>query len=215
MSFGFKAHPSFRPIFAVDAQRGKPSSGSGALECNGTYEANIGIPVHEADLAVYEPRALLKDAKIRAGSLSVLIACAPCTGFSRTLRKNHLEDDPRNHLVERVGEFVQTLRPAVLLMENARELVKGNFSCHCDALAQHLTSLGYSFRAEVEMLTDFGLPQIRDRALVVAVRDRGIASTTTLRPCAELSDIFPPWPQEKHIPRTRCTSRPVFWHRTR
>ena len=172
MSFGFKAHPEFRPVFAVDAERGKPSSDSG-LECNGTFEANIGIPVHHADLCEYAPAALLADSGLKAGQLDVLIACAPCTGFSRTLRKNHVEDDPRNHLVERMGFFVETMRPAVFVMENARELIKGNFSYHSAKLAEHLTRLGYSFCGEIHMLSDFGLPQVRERAIIVAVRDQG------------------------------------------
>lgn len=35
---------------AVDAQNGKPSSGKGTLECNKTYEKNIGISPMAADL---------------------------------------------------------------------------------------------------------------------------------------------------------------------
>jgi DNA (cytosine-5)-methyltransferase 1 len=173
MSYGFSSHPAFKAAFAVDDQRGKPSSGNGTLECNQTYEANIGIKVREADISTYSPEDLAEEARLRPGRLAVLISCAPCTGFSRTLRRNHLKDDPRNQLVERTGHFVDFLRPKILLMENARELVNGNFSYHCDNLAEHLLGLGYSFRAEVHTLTRFGLPQVRERALVIAVRDNG------------------------------------------
>jgi DNA (cytosine-5)-methyltransferase 1 len=170
MSYGFKAHPAFLPRFAVDAERGKPSSDS-SIECNGTYELNIGIPVHGADLAEYSPEDLLRDSGLRRGDLDVLIACAPCTGFSRTLRKNHLEDDPRNHLVERMGLFVEVLRPRIFTMENARELIKGNFSYHSASLAEHLIRLGYSFSGEIHMLSEFGLPQHRERSIIIATRD--------------------------------------------
>jgi DNA (cytosine-5)-methyltransferase 1 len=173
MSFGFKQHPAFYPLFGVDAQLGKPSSPRGSLECNKSYEANIGIPVHEADLSQYEPEDLMRDAGLRPRQLDVLISCAPCTGFSRTLRKNHLEDDPRNSLVGRTGKFVEVLKPSILVMENARELVKGNFSHHCDNLQSHLKDIGYSFHAQVHMLSDFGLPQVRERAIVIARRDSG------------------------------------------
>jgi DNA (cytosine-5)-methyltransferase 1 len=37
-------------VGAVDAQNGKPSSGKGTLECNKTYEKNIGISPMAADL---------------------------------------------------------------------------------------------------------------------------------------------------------------------
>lgn len=105
MSFGFKSHPAFDVVFAVDAEAGKPSSGMGSLDCNASYEANIGIPVRGADLSSYTPAALLHDANLKAGDVSVLISCAPCTGFSRTTNENHLRDDPRNALVERTAEI--------------------------------------------------------------------------------------------------------------
>jgi len=179
MSFGFKTHGSYRPLFAVDAQAGKPSSGHGSLECNATYEANIGISVREADLAEYPPETLIEEAGVRPGELDVLISCAPCTGFSRTLGKNHMEDDPRNHLVERTGFFVEKLRPKILVMENVRELVNGNFSFHCRNLREQMQHLGYSFHASIHVLTEFGLPQVRERAVIIAARDS--ARIRTLR----------------------------------
>lgn len=177
MSFGFKSHPAFTPIFAVDAQVGKPSSGYGSLGCNSTYEKNIGIKVREANLAEYSPQELLVDSGLKKGQLDVLISCAPCTGFSRTLGKNHVDDDPRNNLVERTGLFVEHIMPKILMMENARELVMGRFSYHCENLKRHLKSLGYSFYADFHMLNEFGLPQIRERAIVIAVRDGGDIKT--------------------------------------
>ena len=98
-------------------------------------------------------------------------------GLQQTLRENHLRDDPRNHLVERTGVFVEELRPKILVMENARELLMGNFKHHALALRAHLEHLGYTVSWGVHVLTEFGLPQVRERALVVAVRDRGRAFT--------------------------------------
>lgn len=173
MSCGFNSHPAFTPLFAVDAQIGKPSSGFGSLGCNTTYEKNIGIKVKEADLAEYSPKQLLLDTGLKKGELDVLISCAPCTGFSRTLGMNHIVDDPRNGLIEKTGAFVEALRPKILMMENARELVMGKFAYHCENLQRHLTELGYSFLARVYRLNRFGLPQIRERAIIIALRDGG------------------------------------------
>jgi len=200
MSTGFLRHGAFRPLFAVDVQAGKPSSGHGSLECNATYEANIGIPVREADLSMYEPEELLNDARIRTGELDVLISCAPCTGFSRTLGRNHLEDDPRNHLVERTGYFVECLRPKILIMENVRELVHGNFSIHAENLRRHLNRIGYSFHASVHVLTEFGLPQTRERAIIIATRD-GL-------PIHTLGELW----QGHCVPRAATTVRHAISH---
>ena len=169
-SYGFQAHPAFKLLGAADAEIGKPSTGFGAIDCNETYARNIGLTPINADLGTVSPEAL---AETLASSvdLSVLIACPPCTGFSRTLAKNHLEDDPRNSLVARVAEFARELNPRVIFLENARELISGKFRYHLEALAERLEGLGYTVSAEVHLLTRFGLPQFRERAIVIATQE--------------------------------------------
>ena len=100
----------------------------------------------------------------------MLAACPPCTGFTRTMARNHLHDDQRNILVRRVSQFVRVLRPDIVLLENARELVMGRFSGHLEGLLADLDDLGYAARASTHVLDRFGLPQRRERALVVAAR---------------------------------------------
>lgn len=169
MSAGFNRHSRFRVVAAADAQLGKPSSPRGSLGCNETYSANIGIEPCQLDLGEVRPAALRQSLGLEPEELDVLLACPPCTGFSRTNAKNHVRDDPRNSLVARVGDFVEELRPRVVWLENARELINGRFSHHLDALTDKLVELGYSVDASVHMLTSFGLPQKRERALLVAV----------------------------------------------
>lgn len=172
MSCGFTAHPAFDITGAVDVEVGKPSTGQGALQCNDTYEANIGLRPVALDLARADPDEVAEALGL-AEPPSVLLACPPCTGFSRTNAQNHLRDDPRNSLIGRVGLFVERWRPAVLLMENARELLTGRFTGHADALFDQLGVLGYHVTARVHLLSRYGVPQQRERALVVATRSDG------------------------------------------
>lgn len=172
MSFGFHAHPLFEIIGAVDAQIGKPSAGKGALGCNLTYQRNMGITPVDVDLGSLVPSDLRKAFAPTLGKRgpSILIACAPCTGFSRTLAENHLRDDRRNSLVVKAASFAAEVKPDIFLMENARELIQGKFSYHYKELRRILEKAGYSVDGSVHMLTRFGLPQVRERALVIAVR---------------------------------------------
>ncbi|NKV31156.1 DNA (cytosine-5-)-methyltransferase [Rhodococcus hoagii] len=168
MSFGFHAHPAFDVVGAADAQLGKPSSPKGSLACNSTYELNMGIEPVSADLSAIEPPDL--KSALGVGEVDVLSACPPCTGFSRTNANNHLVDDARNSLVPRVALYAEALNPSVVVMENARELLNGNFADHFRKLEELLQELGYTVVSGVHMLTTFGLPQIRERALVVATK---------------------------------------------
>src|SRR4051794_22412705 len=84
MSCGFQRHPSFAVIGAADAEIGKPSSGAGTLGCNASFARNIGIEPLAVDLGAV-PAEELRDRLGLADRPVVLSACAPCTGFSRTL----------------------------------------------------------------------------------------------------------------------------------
>ncbi|MFF9361942.1 DNA cytosine methyltransferase [Streptomyces griseoluteus] len=168
MSYGFHAHDHFEVIGAADAQLGKPSSPKGSLACNSTYEANIGVSPVEVDLGTVDPQMLMQSMGV-TGPIDVLSACPPCTGFSRTNAKNHLSDDKRNSLVRRTIVFVDAFQPKIVVMENARELLQGRWAHHFEILQKDLEARGYTVHAENHFLNKFGLPQVRERALVIAV----------------------------------------------
>jgi DNA (cytosine-5)-methyltransferase 1 len=196
MSCGFSRHPAFEVIGAADAQIGKPSAAAGSLGCNATYRANIGLTPVEADLAGADPEVVCAAMNVGGRRPAVLAAGPPCTGFSRAVASNHLRDDRRNGLVGRIADYAALLRPDIVLIENARELVTGRFSGHLRGLADRLEALGYTAVAATHFLTDFGLPQRRERAIVVAAR----------RPlhARGLADLWSGWrvdPKATHVRR--------------
>lgn len=169
-SCGFARHPSFAVRASADAEKGKPTSGT-SLQCNITYKNNIGIEPQNIDLAVLDPKDIRNSLGLRCDEvIDVLVACPPCTGFSRTNPNNHLSDDPRNSLVVKVADFAQHIKPKVIFLENARELVMGRFSHHADILGARLKMLGYEVAYSSHMLDRFGLPQRRERAVLLAVK---------------------------------------------
>ena len=170
MSYGFKAHSDFVVVAAADRQNAKPSSGVGSLECNQSYERNIGIKPANVDLASMAPHELGKLWGIKPTEVDVLISCAPCTGFSRTVRKSLVEDDPRNNLVRGTSKFVEYFQPRVLVMENVQELLNGKFNNHFHYLEGKLHGLGYTVHSALHSLNLFGVPQRRVRALIIAVK---------------------------------------------
>ena len=174
MSSGFRARSDrFQIVGAVDRQVAKPSAlkSNGSTHCNATYEHNIGFSPKEADLAALDPGAYRSELGLVKGALDVMISCAPCTGFSQKNARNHLEDDPRNSLVQRTAEFVREFMPSYLVMENVKELLIGVQLHHFRYLADRLRELGYDVASQVHDLSEFGLPQRRLRALIVARRE--------------------------------------------
>ena len=172
MSYGFKAHGAFRMLAAADAEIGKPTSGNGLLQCNSTYRKNVGIEPHKINLAAVAATDLRQLLGIGQEKVGVLSVCPPCTGFSRTNPENHLRDDPRNWLVPKSADFAISLDADVMVMENARELVRGNFMHHYRALRERLEDAGYNVFGRSYMLSRFGLPQQRERSIIIAVKER-------------------------------------------
>jgi len=185
MSAGFSTRGNWRLAAAVDLEVAKPSGKAlGETGCNAIYEANHGLRPLSADLTVLSPAELLQIAGLSASETDCLISCAPCTDFSRANPDNHLTDRTRNTLVGRSGDFVEELLPATFVMENARELITGNHPQHWEGLKARLKSLGYDVKADVHFLSRFGLPQDRERALVVASR---------VGPARSLEELWEGW----------------------
>ena len=204
MSCGFSRQVGFKLIGAADAQVGKPSAAPGSLGCNASYSVNIGLTPVDADLSRTDPAAVCQAMGLDGQRPAVLAACPPCTGFSRAVASNHLRDDYRNQLVGRIADYAELLRPEILLIENARELVTGRFSGHLRDLIGRLSDLGYQVSATTHFLTEFGLPQRRERAIVIAVR-----RNLRLR---GLADLWRGWrvdPKATHVRRAIWDLPPV------
>jgi DNA (cytosine-5)-methyltransferase 1 len=168
MSYGFKAHGAFKLVGAADAEIGKPTSGDGRLQCNSTYKNNMGIEpkrVNLADVVASDLRNVLEIGEQKVDVLSV------CTGFSRTNPQNHLRDDARNGLVSKAADFAIALDADVVVMENARELIRGNFMHHYRAFREMLEDKGYNVFGRSYMLNRFGLPQVRERSIIIAAKN--------------------------------------------
>jgi DNA (cytosine-5)-methyltransferase 1 len=185
MSAGFSRRKGWRLAGAVDLEVAKPSGKqAGETSCNLIYEANHGLRPLSEDLHLLNPADLLRTTALLRGQTGCMISCAPCTDFSRANPANHAADKGRNTLVGRSGDFVETFLPEVFVMENARELLTGNHPQHWLALRRRLESLGYDVRADVHFLSRFGLPQVRERALIVACRTG---------PARTLEDLWEGW----------------------
>lgn len=197
MSYGFSRREPFRLIAAVDAELAKPCEGFGRLSCNETYRTNIGIEPINRDVAALEPDEFLSEVNsrhapgLKPGELTVFLCCPPCTDFSRTKPLNHSVDTKKNTLALKCADFIEFLRPEFVLMENARELICGNHPHHYLEFARRLEAAGYDVRGETHYLTRFGLPQIRERALIVASR---------IGPVLSLEDMWDGWtPSDESI----------------
>ena len=108
-----------------------------------------------------------------AEQVHVLVGGPPCQGFSR-LGKGALEDERNVHLVDFL-RFVRELRPYAAVMENVPLIITAHNGEIIREVIDGFADLGYATCADVIIASDFGVPQLRKRAFVLAYRgDLGI-----------------------------------------
>ena len=102
----------------------------------------------------------------QCGDVDILLAGPPCQGHSN-LNNHTRRQDERNVLYERVARFVELARPTHVLIENVPSVI------HDKQRAMHrtvdvLVRLGYKVDSGMVDLADVGVPQRRQRHVVVA-----------------------------------------------
>jgi DNA (cytosine-5)-methyltransferase 1 len=113
---------------------------------------------------------------VSSGALGKYAGCdllaggVPCPPFS--LAGRQLGADDERDLFPAMLTLADQLRPRAVLIENVRGLLGGRFVDYRRRILAALSEVGYQ-RAEWELLqaADFGVPQLRPRAILVALRD--------------------------------------------
>lgn len=141
----------FKPVWANDFD----------AQCVKTYNANFGEHCHHGDIV-----DLLSDPSVLIPSADVVIGGPPCQGFS--LLNKERENDPRKHLWMPFFEIVRRSRARVFLMENVPQLLG---SAEYQAFRSEAVGLGFRVREEKLCAADYGVPQLRWRAIVIGSLD--------------------------------------------
>lgn len=93
--------------------------------------------------------------------------CAPCQPFSKQ-NKGRGAEDPRGGLLLEFGRFVRHWKPEYILVENVPGIQKIKYGSPFSEFLGLLDSLGYFHKHEVLSSSTYGVPQKRDRLVLVA-----------------------------------------------
>jgi DNA (cytosine-5)-methyltransferase 1 len=111
---------------------------------------------------------------IRKGKLDVLVGGPPCQGFSsiRPFRSSN-DDDPRNTLFEEYASFVNYFRPNVFILENVVGLATHKQGNTLEIIQECFASIGYDTDWRLLNAAHFGVPQKRERFVMIGVEKGG------------------------------------------
>jgi DNA (cytosine-5)-methyltransferase 1 len=100
--------------------------------------------------------------------VELLTAGLPCPPFS-IAGKQLGEKDERN-LFPSAIRLIDEIRPKAVMIENVRGFLSGVFEDYRGQLKQQLSKLGYHVDWRLLNASDFGVPQLRPRVVIVALR---------------------------------------------
>ncbi|MDU2065113.1 MAG: DNA cytosine methyltransferase [Sporomusaceae bacterium] len=102
-----------------------------------------------------------------AGTIDLLAGGVPCPPFSIAGKKLG-ELDERNLFPEAI-RLIRECRPKAVMLENVRGLMEKKFDEYRQTILKDLEELGYIASWKLLNASDFGVPQLRPRAILVAM----------------------------------------------
>lgn len=102
-------------------------------------------------------------------SHDVLCAGFPCQAFSICGKQGGF-NDARGTMFFEILRIAKEKQPKILFLENVKHLIHHDSKKTFNAMQKHLTELGYIVSWEVLNAKDFGVPQNRERVVIVATK---------------------------------------------
>ncbi|MFN4354668.1 DNA cytosine methyltransferase [Parvibaculum sp.] len=130
--------------------------------CNTLRHNRAGWKVFEEDLRLFKERAAdFKGVDLVAGGL-------PCPPFSVAGRQLGAADE-RNLFPDAI-DIIDAIRPRAVMIENVRGFLDPVFREYREGLRQQLDKLGYATDWRLLNASGFGVPQLRPRVVIAAIR---------------------------------------------
>lgn len=158
---------------------------------SGDFRVVLGVDIRRDSLATFAAnhdgaRALDEDVQmidwpetrerlgLKRGELGVVIGGPPCQGFSsiRPHRSRNV-DDPRNHLFHSFASCVEAFRPRTFVMENVIGLATHHGGRDIAAIEESFARIGYECDWKILNAAHFGVPQRRERLIMVGFEKGG------------------------------------------
>lgn len=140
--------------------------------CVATLRQNArGKTVWRVDVRALDARRVADCLDFRTGELALLCGGPPCQPFSQ-IGKQRGVSDPHGRLAFEMVRFAEELRPKAVLIEQVPRFFDAPFSPSTsvrDALAERFRAVGYDAHTAILDAVQFGVPQKRQRAIVVCV----------------------------------------------
>jgi DNA (cytosine-5)-methyltransferase 1 len=160
LALGFK-WADFKTLLASDVDE----------NCEKTYTYNFpDVPFIKDDLRNITTKQIKSQI---SKPVDVVIGGPPCQGFSLANKnRNKVKYDPRNELFYEFVRVVTDLQPKAFVMENVRGLLSMQKGKVIQLMKEEFENAGIGYQVDYNVLlaSDFGVPQNRQRVIMIGIR---------------------------------------------
>lgn len=111
----------------------------------------------------------------KANNVNMIVGGPPCQGFSLK-GKNLGLNDPRNFLFMEYVDLVRRIQPEIFVIENVKNLVNSENHFFINQIYEKFEEIGYHLNHAILNASDFGVPQTRERAIIIGQKSGKISS---------------------------------------
>lgn len=130
-----------------------------------TYKKNIGNHIVLGDITKIKN----EDIPGEKGKIDLIIGGFPCQGFS-IANKNRTLEDKRNFLYKEMLRVVENKSPKFFVAENVKGILNISKGKVIEMIKQDFKSLGYVVDIKLLNAADYGVPQQRERVIIIGNR---------------------------------------------
>lgn len=162
-----------------------------------TYEANFGEHP-SGDITKIDAKDI--------PDFDILLGGFPCQAFSIIGKKEGFENETCGTLFFEIERILKEKKPKAFMLENVRNLTAHDKGNTFKVIRTHLEALGYTVYAKVLNALDYGVPQKRERIIIVGFQDNVLFSFPDPVPVSErktLKDILETEVDEKYYVKER------------
>ena len=127
-----------------------------------TYRYNLGGHIICEDIAKINTKDIPE--------CDIIIGGFPCQGFSVANMKRHANDE-RNELYKQLIRVIKAKKPKFFLAENVKGLISLGKGSIFNMILSDFSQLGYKVSYKTLNAADYGVPQTRQRVIIVGVRN--------------------------------------------
>lgn len=155
LSYGFAHDDSFEVVLANEYEK----------DIAKAYSLNHpGVKVLDCDIRDLTEEMLKNEI---SGQVDIVVGGPPCQSYS-TLGKR--QNDDRAHLFEEYCRILTILKPKMFLFENVTGILSMNGGKLFTEIQECFKNIGYELKYKVLNAADYGVPEIRERVILVGTR---------------------------------------------